>query len=252
MKVGKWWVQSQILSSGNDPAEDLDGANWPEDYAPSLFMSGDAHRTPPFQWTTRGVWPKFFDSLVVADKLCCHVELYADAVKRDSVPDELGPVFTNGKVFGWESDIWKDIERVLDLCIKLISDLDGLFTIPKKTINDMVTDMMSIGNRGYLQHEGQTSQAYSKMMKIMDDPVPAIELFGLKKFLQDYQREGIRLRSSASYHGEVARRIQQNIDRFSDHFHLITAGGAHLINNPLYGYILPPTGTFGVADPYHM
>jgi hypothetical protein len=42
--------------------------------------------------------------------------------------------------------------------------------------------------------------------------------------------------------------IQENINKLSGDIHLITCGNVHIIDNPLYNYIEPPIGTFGVVD----
>ena len=249
-KDGEWWFEAGILTSGNDPAPTLENANFPDEYTPMVFMTGDGHRHPPFQWTTRGVWPNFFRDLVADNSVCCHVEVFADAVAIDSVPPLLADVFRNGKVWGWELEVWKTVDRILQDLMTARGELNGPGTVSQGLIRSLSKDMWAVRGMGYLRTEGQDAMAYWDQARVSrHSDVPVAELPGFDNFLRDYQNTAMNMRTAAEIHAQVARSIQAKIDQYPDHMHLITCGNQHLIVNPLHRLIRPPVGCFGVADP---
>ena len=72
------------------------------------------------------------------------------------------------------------------------------------------------------------------------------DLRGFFDFLKHYQEAAMELRTGI--HPVIGAGIQRKIEKYDDHVHLISVGDAHVKVNPLYRYIQPPVGTFGVAD----
>jgi hypothetical protein len=213
MLKNKWWVKKNLLFSGLDPGDELGRVadHLGDDYTPMLFMTGDGHREPPFGWTTKGVWPEFFRELARMNNICCHVEKYSNAVTQDDVPISLRSVYNNGKVFGWEPDFYKEL-------------------LPLST------------------EASELEVFYLKGTELKVDPVPMSKLGDYGKYLGKFAgTRAMELRTEI--HDVVGATIQKNIDRYSDHLHLITCGDAHLTcKDPLYLHVKPPLGTFGVVD----
>ena len=249
MKVRNWWVQPNLLTSGNDPTTDLANAAqaFADDYTPMIFMTGDGHRSPPFAWTSRGPWPHFFAALVNDDKICCHVELYSDAVNATSVPHNLTQVFANNKVFGWEPEVYKTIQPILEDLMRLRPKAHLGDSLDKADLRQLTSAMFRVHNMGYLMPEGLFAMKFwDKARASPKDPVPPSALPGLPEFLDHYDRTAMQLRTGIN--NVIGRNIQSKINQFPDHIHLITCGDAHIIHNPLYNFIDPPAGIFGIAD----
>ncbi len=87
---------------------------------------------------------------------------------------------------------------------------------------------------------------WQKLEKLKVDEFPVSSLGEYLIFLKDYQKAAIRLRCIAN--NDIGFNIQKKIDEFPDHMHFVSCGDAHIINNPLYQYVRPPIGTFGIAD----
>jgi hypothetical protein len=253
MKVGKWWVSRGVLASGNDPTVELGGAaeQFGDEYAPMLFMSGDGHRTPGFLWATRGCWEHFFDDAINANKVCCYVETFSDRVTADMVPASFQAVYGNHKVFGWELGVFRNVQRVIDWILEWIPKMHEDVKPDLNDIQYVTREMYIIYNSGYLRAEGVRAMKWRDVVRA-DNGFRSDELLQLfLKWVKDYQRATIRLRVDPAVHRAVGGIIQRQIDQFSDHFHFISCGDAHVndVHNPLYKFITPPPGIFGVADP---
>jgi hypothetical protein len=250
MKVQNWWVKPNLLTSGIDPTKELSMAaeQFPDEFTPMVYMSGDGHRKPPFQWSTRGVWPGFFKQFIDMNKICCHVETFSDEVQATSVPKLFEPVFHNHKVFGWEPEVFKLTIKIIPLIWEMRSEIAQGEGLAKSKIDDIAKEMGRVRNLGYLLAEGteatrQRDQFYA--MKNID-PIPTKALPLFSHFLSEYNRAAMQLRTVAN--DEIGSNIQRIIKQFPDHLHMITCGDAHILENPLYLYIQPPLGCFGVAD----
>lgn len=249
MKAGNWWIKQGLLTSGDDPTREMATAadQFPDEYTPLVFMTGDGHRSPPFGWTTRGVWPGFFRDIVETNKICCHVETYSDAVTVNSVPANLAAVFRNGKVFGWEPDVYKTIQNVLEDIMDMLPELHMGQAQSKSSIRNITSAMWRVHDMGYLRVEGaQAMQFWDTARAHATDPVPVVSLAGFLNFLTNYNRTAMQLRTGIN--NVIGANIQKKINQYPDHMHLITCGDAHIIHNPLQRYITPATGTFGVVD----
>jgi hypothetical protein len=249
MKVGKWWVSPGVLTSGTDPGVELAAAadQFGDEYTPMLFMTGDGHAHPSFGWTMRGHWPAFFREVVAINKVCCHVEQFANTVTAAAVPAVLADVYRNGKVFGWEPEVFKTIQRVLEAVNEMLADVLTGIAPNRGDINYLTKDMWAVHGQGQLRAEGVQAMQYWDIARAQNsDPVPLSALPNFGTFLRNYQRAAMQLRTGI--HPVIARHLQGLIDRYPDHMHLISCGDAHLIYNALHGYLTPPPGTFGVAD----
>jgi hypothetical protein len=215
-----------------------------------LFMTGDGHRNPPFVWTSRGLWGRFFRDVVQMNKVCCHVELFANQVTRDAVPDNLVQVFDNGKVFGWEPEIYQKIHTILENSPALFLDDRLNYAQHRPQIQAMVSNVSEVGDAGLLvDHSFTAVHIYSNLqvgtIEGRDDLV-ASNISALKILLRQYYRDAMSLRTDIN--NMIGANIQAKIDDYPDHLHLITCGDAHITVNPLYAFITPPAGCFGVVD----
>lgn len=247
MRIGKWWVQPGILMVG-DPTASMEraGEAFADDYVPMLFMTGDGHRHPPFEWTARPPWADFFAELVRDNSICCHVEKYADAVVLEDVPDNLRGVFQNHKVFGWEPEFYKTIQASQQLGLDFWPKLDEKPAHPKSEVVALTKAMIQVGMMGYARDESDRAMRIYELVQSLGDPVPTGKLTGLGDLIRDFQRATMRLRTEINK--EIGDNIQKTVNTYPGDMHLITCGDAHIITNPLYKFIHPPVGTFGVAD----
>jgi hypothetical protein len=250
MLMNKWWIKKNLLCSGLDPGSELGrvGDHLGSDYTPTLFMTGDGHREPPFSWTARGVWPDFFREMARINNICCHVEKFSHAVTKDDIPITLRPVFNNGKVFGWEPDFYIELHQVMEICLKTMS----AETVSLDVMGKIANSLNRLANTVPLKPEAATATDYYLTgMSLATDPVPMAKLPKYEMFLGKLAgTRAMALRTEI--HDIVGATIQRNIDRYPDHLHLITCGDAHMTcKDALYLHIKPPVGTFGVADESH-
>ncbi len=228
MKHGEWWVSPGLLTTGNDPAPELQNAErqFPDEYVPMVFMTGDGHAIPGFQWTGRGVWRGFFDELVEDNKICCHVETFADTVTAQRVPVWFRTVYDNQKVFGWEPGFYKSIGEVLKTIQDVLGELAMEHAIPLNDIRYISRNAMLARDLGQLRARGlEARQQFEKLSSLNVDPIPAKALPQFLQFIRDYRDDAMNLRTNI--HHIVGPTIQQRIDEFPDHMHLITCGNAH-------------------------
>lgn len=245
-----WWVKKGLLASGLDPAPELSAAaeQFPDEYEPMVFMTGDGHRHPPFEWVNRGVWQGFFDKVVAANKMCCHVECFSDEVTAQAVPKSLEGVFLNNKVFGWEPDFYKIIMRTIKTAMALQLQVMQEEDLPMVNIQSLANDLTQIDAIGYLKSECVMANAFvvKAQRTVKLGVVKPENMLGYEPFLKEYKNTAMALRTGIN--NVIGANIQRVIKMYPDHMHLITCGDAHIITDPLQQYIQPPIGTFGIAD----
>ncbi|MBV4459278.1 hypothetical protein KVG96_15090 [Pseudomonas sp. COR58] len=255
-----WWIDEGVLMS-DERATDLEAAakHFPDDYDPMIFLTGDAHREPPFQWAAQGVWANFFEPLIEDNKIVCHVEQYPRAVTRDSVPPLFGPVFDHGKVFGWEHAVFPILENLMKNYYNNAHAFPN--TISVGFLRGMLVDSGNVAKMGFLLAEHQDIVTFAKPYVVAKTGlagvfsslpadkslIPPKDGLKFKDLYSAYVRAGMELRTGI--HPHIAPAIQRLIDTYRDHIHLITCGDAHLLVNPLYQYLNPPVGCFGIVDP---
>jgi hypothetical protein len=248
LRIGKWWrATTGLLTQEADPDGELAeaGESFPDEYLPMLFMTGDGHRNPPFAWAVRDLWWGVFGDIVEMDKLCCHVELFGDQVTQNSVPARLRPVYNRGKVFGWEPDFYRLVLKVMERALQMFANQDQGWT-PKDVIW-ITSNIRAIGTLGYLRHRVQAAVTpHATALKTSKQRLTEKDLPGFARYLLAYQNDAMGLRTAIN--NVIGANIQRIVDRYPDHMHLITCGDAHITTNPLYGYVNPPVGTYGIAD----
>jgi hypothetical protein len=253
MKVQDWWVKRYLLTSGIDPTPEMSLAakQFPDEFTPVLYMTGDAHRKPaPFQWASRGFWADFFKQFIEMNKLCCHVEEFSDGVKATSVPKLFEPVFHNHKVYGFEPNVFKTIREILLFIQEVRPNIESGQSLAKREIHYVTKLMWLVHDMGYMKAEGEEAmRQWGQIQKINVDPVPAKGLPLFSAFLRSYNLTAMALRTGVN--DEMGAKIQRVIKQYPDHVHMITCGDAHIVDNPLYQYIQPPIGCFGIADEHN-
>lgn len=249
MKVRNWWIlETGFLASESDPSPILGkiaDLNFPDEYSPSIFLTGDGHRSPPFQWVTKNDWPGFFRELVENDALCVHVEQYPEDVSIHSVPEVLQPLVAKGRVFGWEPDFYKIIQRVMETCLMMRPE----DRVNIRDVQKLASDIGTISRIGYLMDRAQPAQVFKlKAAQLVDgdDKVLMSKLLGYPEFLLQTFNAAMALR--VAINPQIGANVQREVDRYPACIHLVTCGDAHLLKNPLYLYIEPPIGTFGLVD----
>jgi hypothetical protein len=252
MKVQNWWVSPGLLISDSDPTKELSTAakQFPSEYTPMVYMTGDGHRTPPFKWATTDTWADFFTQFIGMNKICCHVETFSDEVKASSVPKLFEPVFHNHKVFGFEPNVFKTIMDIIHFIWEIRPKISIGEAQSLSVIRSVITQMSAVHDMGYLRNEGENAMKQWDQIRGLGkkgwDPVPAKALSYFSLFLSEYNDAAMNLRTVVN--DEMGAKIQRIIKQFPDHIHMITCGDAHIYMNPLYQYIQPPLGCFGIAD----
>ncbi len=246
-------MKQGLLTSVADPTEEIAGAadQFGDEYTPMVYMTGDAHRTPPFQWTTRPQWAGLFAEAVDSNLVCCHVEMFEDDATRAVLPDILMRVHKNGKVFATEPEVFRTLQQIMEAIPDVLMGLSSNERQSQATIRFFANAMWRVRDMGYMRDEAAAmmaiwDQVRSRTGMPRPDPVPVNATPTLQNLLRDYNRTAMRLRTGI--HPVIGAMIQRRIVQYPDHIHLITCGDAHIINNPLYNYIQPPLGTFGIAD----
>jgi hypothetical protein len=246
-------VKQGLLTSVVDPTVEIATAAdlFGDEYTPMIYMTGDAHRTPPFQWTTRPQWAGLFTQAVDSNVVCCHVETFEDEVRRTVLPDILRRVHQNGKVFATEPEVFRTLLQIMRAIMEVLPELAFNQPQSQATIRYLANAMWRVRDMGYMRGEADAmmaiwDQVRSRTGVPKPDPVPVAATPTLLNLLRNYNQDAMQLRTGI--HPVIGAMIQRRIVQYPDHIHLITCGDAHIIDNPLYNYIQPPAGTFGIAD----
>ncbi len=225
---------------------------------PRFFMTGDGHRSPPFAWTMACDTLKLhFQNLMLTDQLCAHVEQQQSDVRPGSVPGPLQLLYQQQRIFGWELDIYKDLLKVMELCLDVASRVS--YEAPPKVLNDVVAVdkeiirvhalLWKIGNPIALRNAAAQSlnyrQYYENVCKAKAPRNLGTERL-YSQFLMGYQNIAMGLRTTVNNY--IGANIQRVINQFPNCTHLITCGDAHITYNPLAQYILLPQGAVGIVD----
>jgi hypothetical protein len=225
-----------------------------------FFMTGDGHGHPPFRWALQCPDLKVHIlTLAAQGTLCAHVELHQDGVTEDSVPGELMGLYNQGHIFGWELPIYRDLQVVMDKCLDLVSrvGIDGAAVLAPEvaTLHQRMTsvdgNLGQIGNPvapggGLAQHN--VFLQYFQGVAAGTQAQNAGTENQYRTFLLGYFNWAMGLRTSVGVHQAVAARIQNVINQYPNHTHIIACGDAHITTNPLYNYLPLPPAADGVAD----
>ena len=205
---------------------------------PRIFLTGDAHRTPPFRWTMASDASKIhFLTLMADNRLCAHVEEFQDQVNDHSIPPELAPLLHQERVFGWELPIFRGLHELMEASMKLVAEVPdagpGLLAKVRALIDNMARVRRQMGS------VGNPVQISATMLEPRDYLVyfEAIDGGGVRNkdreaqfvaLLKRFINEAMALRTQVNPY--ISARIQAKIDELpADCVHIITCGNAHLI-----------------------
>jgi hypothetical protein len=106
---------------------------------PRFFLTGDGHRHPPFGWTSacKGL-RAHFERLMASQMLCAHVEEHQEEVKDTSVPTWFPLLYDQGRIFGWELAIYRDLRPVMEKCTDLMAAVGTGLDLSASVIRDIV------------------------------------------------------------------------------------------------------------------
>jgi hypothetical protein len=252
MKVQSWWVKPGLLMSGNDPTNEMSiaAAQFPGDFEPKAYMTGDGHRKPPFEWAAQGRWPDFFKQFIEKNKICCHVETFSDAQLAGSVHELFEPVLANRKVFGFEPDVFKFLKEIINYNYVMRPSIESGQDQKLSDIKQVFNAIWLVGRLRYLEDEAtEAKKQVDNIKKLGVDPIPAKALPLWSAFLSKYNNAAMELRTVVN--NEIGANMQRIINKFPDHVHMITCGDAHIKVNPLYQHIRLPIGCYGFADEHN-
>lgn len=228
-----------------------------------FFLTGDGHRHPPFTWITAcPTVEKQFVELMGRGLLCAHVEEHQEAVKVDSVPVVLAPLYAQQRIFGWEPGVY----RALGSALQRINEWRAMFA-SGEPIGDLAKQAVFLDREINQVHHGlwelrhtdlndqwemslSYTQYFKRVQKGKSEPDrlerdPAMERQYLN-FLNDYQQTAMNLRTRIN--DVIGNNIKRKIDDYPGCTHLITCGENHLVENPLERHIQLPEGAMGVVD----
>jgi hypothetical protein len=225
---------------------------------PRFFMTGDGHDHPPFAWTDAcGTLRAHFQTLILADRLCLHVEELQSAVDHTSVPERLMGLVDRQRVFGWELSVFGALAPAYETCNEL--EAHGNYQ-PTAVTYAMAVEL-----------DRAIVKAHPLLWELANPPA----LFNGRTISWQYREYSRRvlgglvprnLATEAQYAGMVhnyrqavmvaritgnptiGRKIQGVIDRFPDSTHLITCGDAHILHNPLQNFVRIPQNVTGIVD----
>ena len=247
--------QGTLWQSSNDP---LAGALNP---IPSTFLTGDGHRRPMFNWVTRNrTLKEHLLTRLAENKLCLHVELQQEEVNHSAINPSLHAALDQGKVFGWELPIYKELKPLMELYSNPPRGAEAVAAADSMLRVDGL--LSQFGDAGGLQfmrpriedfrkRHSPPQSGFSSLLSAFGKPEastlnPAETENEDLQFLIAYYNAGWQMRTSVN--PEIAANIQSNISQHPDHTHLITCGHTHLSENPLHHYLHPAGGTSGVVD----
>lgn len=224
---------------------------------PRFWMSGDGHGNPPFEWMNGKSSPllkQHFVDRMAAGKLCAHVEVYADAVTVNSVPQQFKALYESGNVFGWELEIYKSLEPVMRTCIDVAGRVDQLDSETLKLTAMSIESKIGVVERLLTDFgspkcmAGQQAEA-AKFHAAIIKGTASLDEYSM--FLIGYQKAAMVMRTANEVHKKVAENIGAKVKLNPDCTHVIACGDAHLIDNPLYKFIKLPAEASGVWDKAH-
>ena len=210
-----------------------------------IFISGDGHGEPPFKWAAQTCWKNYLNKF--KGKICCHVELTQKDVLKELkkgstklVPKEILSL-CGKKVFGWEP-------KVIEYVNELTWDFNDFVTFKLfnvQYIKKLYKNMDYIERSGFLRKEFY--EATELLEKCINDS-KIYEQDWIDLVNEKYVPKIVDLRIDPKLHHEIAKKIQEKINRYKDHVHLIACGPDHLRINPLYKYLHVPNKYFGIVD----
>jgi hypothetical protein len=221
----------------------------------SFFLKGDGHRKPPFQWATSPPVKLHFLQKMANNALCFHVEEQQSDVRAESIPAIFNPVFTSGKVFGWELSIYIPLLPLMSLIMDMPTALEKPQYADIEKLHNQMVDVKSkavtVGNPAWMvdaiAKSAEFLSYWKSVLRYFPPPAKRNEATELAyiKFLLDYNKRAMQLRTEANNY--IAINITKSVNLYPNDTHLITLGDAHLTNNPVQQY-LSIGAAIGVVD----
>jgi hypothetical protein len=232
---------------------------------PRFFLTGDAHRNPPFEWTKSCSTMKLhFFNLVQRGALCAHVEQYPEDVVSTSLPTNLRYIYEFGKVFGWELRIFALLQPSMEFVNLITFDyrekaISNSRMDSKKAVQDIDQfiklfdpaneNLAEVGNPNCLKDikaQLLLFRNYFKWVGWLGTPLNLATEYKFYQLLYNFGRDTMTLRTALNPY--MAQNILQNIQKFPNDTHIITCGNNHILHNPLQNYLPLPNGAVGIVD----
>jgi len=233
---------------------------------PRFFMSGDGHRHPPFGWTEAcSELIVYFQQLILADRLCLHVEEQQSSVAHGSVPERLMGLVDRNRVFGWEWAVFDALGPALEVCnqlrandnyqptaqvYELAVELDKEITRAHAMLWQLGQPPALTAGRDISWRYRHYCQRYLPPRTPLDVGPRAARNMALeaqyRTMVINYSTAVMQMRLDGNPF--IGRKIQTVIDQFPDSTHLITCGHAHINHNPLQQYVRIPAEAIGIVD----
>ncbi len=224
---------------------------------PRFFLTGDGHGNPPFQWVNAcPAMTLYFQNLMFNNRLCAHVEQHQEDVTINSVPNQLQLLYGQNRIFGWELDIYRDLQPLMEMCLAIAAAPN---LNPGIIANDVVelhreivrvdALLWQIGNPAGLRNlVGQSFQfrGYFQGVASNGNPRNLATEGQYAAFVMNYFNIAMGLRTTVNNY--IGQNIQNVINAHPNDTHIITCGDAHIFHNPLQNYINLPHGANGVVD----
>ncbi|MCI5141799.1 MAG: hypothetical protein D3909_08765 [Candidatus Electrothrix sp. ATG1] len=241
------------------------------DVAPTVVLTGDGHRNPPFRWAVNPDCHQLTERLLELqerDALFFYVEQHQGQVDGNSVPPEFQPSLGNDHVIGWELPIYLQLQPIMEACLVHIGNIDILNNNEQNvalaqnmlnTLNEIAElDFRNQEERFQNQEErfqaliGLAEQVGERHVFLMEGIVGNHhfnnndDLNALLQFFQGYLNTAMEARTQVN--DLIANVIQPGLINNPDSTHLITCGNAHILHNPLHNFINLPEGVIGIVD----
>lgn len=249
---------------------------------PKVFLTGDAHRQPPFQWIESCKKLKqHFQELIRQNQLWVYVEEFQDKIEFGHVPALLHPLIGTQRMVGWEPQVYWHIYKVMKVYGQLLpaiwaGELDGKDSndLPKLikrldevhlhiclaenllgTIGRPTELMKATAHEEHLNHYKYCHEASPKSFvqrwttgwRVPPKPPKPAKLYS--KFLKEYHDAGDSLRISEAVQRAIGVGIGKQITSHPGCTHLISCGEDHIVcRQPLQEFIKLPARVNGVVD----
>ena len=239
-----------------------------------FYLSGDAHRHPPFGWATTAGVAEYFDGRLAQGALCFHVEQLQRDVSARSIPQRFNAALAQNRVFGWELPFYGTLNVLMEEILEVL----GHDPILPETILRLDREIgrvqglsWNVDRPEFFRRAAAESMTYRNLLTpplidgrtqrqpnlctVSFPPVTdralrfAIDVtprghttwlkpsdqIRYKKFLKDYFNDLMDLRCKVNH--LIGNSISQSIGRHPNATHLIAIGGRHISENPVQAFI---------------
>ena len=118
---------------------------------PRVFLTGDGHRHPPFQWICQH--SVYFIRLCEKNKLILHVEELSEKISSDSVPPMLNRLVNEKRVFSFELKEFAEIAALRSKLqnLRLVSASDPKNPLKPDPYARILIELLPLINKKHLQ-----------------------------------------------------------------------------------------------------